>query len=675
MKNLKFLLVLIMASFLLTSCKNMNKVEASVQKASFKLQLLHFADIDGNEEIAIKALPNFSALINHFKKDAKLGSATLVLSSGDNIIPGPRFYAAEHKNISKITGSNEPGHLDIAFMNSFGTVASALGNHELDASFKEFLDALKPKSKSGANFSGAQFPYLSANIDFSTDEVTAKYIGKNGAFAKDLKGKLVAYTKTKVNNEIIGIVGATTPLLATITDTGTTKIYPQNYRGDIKSLAAKIQPSIDALMAEGINKIILLAHMQQIHIEKSLAPLLKGVDIIVAGGSNTRMGDSTDSLYPGDSHFAEDYPYVTKGADAAPVLIVNVDGDYKYLGRLVVDFNIDGEIIVDSLDKNLNGAWASTNANLSSLNAKPLAEAVRLHKALSEVINSQFGNLLGFTKVYLDGRRFKVRTEETNLGNLSADANLWYANKMAKEQVDISFKNGGGIRTDIGAAIVPPGATSAVATIYSPPKAKTQLKIPEGAITEGHLKAVLRFDNGLVTLSLSAAELKMILEHSVASSGLGKTPGAFAQIAGMSFSFDLNRQAGDRVRDINILDSKGKVKDRVAKNGKILGDAERSFRMVTLNFLANGGDAYPFAQLKNPQRRNLYKGRGYGEKKDFPAEYLNKDPNKNSSFSYTGGEQDALAEYLLANFATIKRAYNKVETPIAKDKRIRQLAH
>ena len=32
--------------------------------------------------------------------------------------------------------------------------------------------------------------------------------------------------------------------------------------------------------------------------------------------------------------------------------------------------------------------------------------------------------------LYLDGRRSQVRTQETNLGDLTADANLWYANLL-----------------------------------------------------------------------------------------------------------------------------------------------------------------------------------------------------------------------------------------------------
>ena len=61
--------------------------------------------------------------------------------------------------------------------------------------------------------------------------------------------------------------------------------------------------------------------------------------------------------------------------------------------------------------------------------------------------------------MYLDGRSSKVRTEETNLGNLSADANLWYANELSEKTVHLSLKNGGGIRTGIGSALVAPGVT------------------------------------------------------------------------------------------------------------------------------------------------------------------------------------------------------------------------
>ena len=162
--------------------------------------------------------------------------------------------------------------------------------------------------------------------------------------------------------------------------------------------------------------------MQQISVEMELITHLKDVDIVVAGGSNTRMGDKTDSLYGADSEFEMDYPYETMTATGMPALIVNVDGDYKYLGRLVVSFDADGYIIRKSLDRDINGAWASTEENAAAAGGKANKEIVALRDALQTVITAQYGNVMGYTNVYLDGRRSQVRTQETNLGDLSADA-------------------------------------------------------------------------------------------------------------------------------------------------------------------------------------------------------------------------------------------------------------
>ena len=59
------------------------------------------------------------------------------------------------------------------------------------------------------------------------------------------------------------------------------------------------------------------------------------------------------------------------------------------------------------------------------------------------------GNLFGKSSVFLEGRRNFVRTEETNLGNVTADASLWMARKL-DPAVAISIKNGGGVRSAMG---------------------------------------------------------------------------------------------------------------------------------------------------------------------------------------------------------------------------------
>ena len=630
--------------------------QKALENADFVLQLLHYADVDGNEEIALDAVDEFSALVNGFTTDPDWGSQSLVVSSGDIIIPGPRFFAAEQSAVRSVTGSNEPGHADIAIANALGVAAIAVGNHELDAGPGEFADAIQAEAGGGAEFSGSAFPFLSVNIDFSGDDDFS--IGNDGDDASTMGTQVANYATAMVNGERIGLVGASTPTLPNITTTGSLVVSGE---GGNAALAATIQPAIDALEAAGVDKIVLLAHMQQIAIEKDLATLLDGIDIIVAGGSNTRMGDSNDTLFEGDVAFDETYPFVTLDASDNPVLVVNVDGDYKYLGRLVVGFDGHGDIDLDTLDEYLNGSYASNSSVVAQIGGATIEGVTAVQNALTAVIEQQFSNVVGFSSVYLDGRRSQVRTQETNLGNLTADANLWYANVLSDEPVQISLKNGGGIRTEIGSAVRPAGSTNPADIVFTAPE----------NISEGNLRAVLRFDNGLVRLTVTAAELKDILEHAVSASEAGATPGQFPQVGGMSFTFSTSgapRTApgnGSRISELSV------GSEVVVSGGTIQGDPNRTFNLVTLNFLANGGDSYPFPDLSNPNRTNFYDGLGFGEETDFPDGNLSNDPGGNNTFSYTGGEQDALAEFLLMMHPS-NNPYNEAETPVSEDTRIIQ---
>ena len=640
----------------------------------FTLQLLHFADIDGDETAALENLDAFSALVAGFRNDPRYGANTIVVSSGDNSIPGPRYFAAEQRAVREITGSNEPGHADHVIMRHLGVVASAIGNHELDQGPAEFADAFIGDDLAPG------FPYLAANIDFSREDDLV--IGAAGADYTELAGHVAASTTVRIDGQLIGIVGATTPALDTITSVGRLAITGGGSGAD---LAAAIQPVVDALVERGVNKIVVLAHMQRIAIERELAELLSGVDIIVAGGSNTLLADADDELRPGD-RAVDTYPLQFRSPTGEPVLVVNVDGDYRYLGRLVVTFDDRGIIEVDALDRSLNGAWASTPANAAAVGGAPIPEVVAVRDALREVITTQFGNVVGYTDVYLEGGRAAVRTEETNLGNLTADANLWYANRLARRHVAVSIKNGGGIRTAIGQAIVPAGSAEYSDVVFNPP--------PNGGVSEGHLRATLRFDNGLVLLDVSAAELKDVLEHAVAAAAPGVTPGGFPQVAGLSFGYDPNATArvaaddgsvatpGARIQNLVVLDADGRgTRDVVVAGGSIQGDPDRTFRIVTLNFLANGGDGYPFPALASPNRSQLYAAVGYGDPDladdgvpDFPVEPQANDPGRNGGFSYTGGEQDALAEYLAAFHPTAGAAYRTVETARAEDRRVQDVS-
>ncbi len=652
------------------------KLDVTNVNDPFILQLLHASDQEAGV-LAIDDAPRFSAVLNALRNqdnnnDGKPDYAnTITLSSGDAYIPGLFLDASKDPSLAPLLGKVGQGRADIIIQNELGFQAIAFGNHEFDLGTGFIKSLIAPD---GA-YPGTKFPYLSSNLDFTKNTDLAGLVTADGQEASTIPNKIAKSTVITVGGEKIGVVGATTPTLARISSPGTVGILPTD-SADLNALAAEIQKSVDALTATGINKVVLLSHMQQISIEQQLAPLLTGVDIIMAGGSNTRLIDSNDILRSGDTKQG-DYPILTKSKNGEDVAIVNTDGNYKYVGRLVVEFDNSGKIIPTSINPNISGAYATDAAGVSRLKAENLVdpEIKQITDALRQVVIKQDSNVFGITNVFLNGTRSDVRTQETNLGNLTADANLAYAKRL-DPTVTVSIKNGGGIRNNIGSVFTPTGAVEAVKIA---PEGNPLSGKPNGGISQPDLQSSLSFNNAITLVTLTAEQLKSVIEHGVAGSTNTSTPGQFPQVSGISFSFDITKPAGQRVQTLAIVNEDGSIVDVVVKNGQLQGNKDRTFRTSTLGFLADGGDAYPFAEFikANPTLANRVDLIGETTTdlnlngKIDPAIDPAKFDLGRANFATSGTEQDAFAEYLLANFGT--KAFNIADVDFALDTRIQRL--
>jgi len=652
-----------------------------VDSETFTLQLLHSSDFEAGLE-ALADAPRFSAVLNAIKDDYP---NTLILSSGDNYIPSPFLFAGSDPSLNDTpVGDAGIGHADIEIHNQLGIQASTFGNHDFDLGTKEVQNIIEP---SGA-YRGTLFPYLSSNLDFSGDGDLSSQVTANGQELSTIPpGSLAGTAVITVNGEPIGIVGATTPLLPTIASSGNIQVSPENAT-DYDALAAKIQTAVDELTATGINKVILLAHMQQLTIERDeLAPRLRDVDIIVAGGSHTLLSDNTDYLRYGDTSGGV-YPILKTNADGKPIAIVNTAANFTYVGRLVVDFDENGILIPSSIDPNISGAYATDDTGVTAVGGTPDPEIVEITDALHAVIATQDGNIFGNTAVFLHGDRAFVRTEETNLGNLTADANLAYAQTVDKTTV-ISLKNGGSIRSNIGVISAADGGTDPDDFELLPPAANPEVGKLEGEVSQLDIKNSLRFNNGLTLFTITAEQLLQTIEHGVAGTTPGATPGQFPQIGGLKFSFDATLPVNQRVLSLVVVDNAGTI-DVVAKNGELVGEPNRTFRGVALNYLVDGGDGYPLSSFlnANPILFNridlLGEPDSNGDGVLNPEEDLNKNGIRDAAFAepfdgvanFTdfGSEQDALAEYFHQFFPTAENAFNQADTDPELDERIQNMA-
>lgn len=677
---------------------------ASDGTVAFTLQILHASDLEAGVG-AVDGAPNFAAIIDKLE-DSEANSVTI--SSGDNWIPSPFLNAGGDPSIKAVLQSvygrllpgsaddlrAEAGRTDISILNVIGVDATTFGNHEFDMGTTAIATIIAPDLRDSDDdevldqlrWLGADFPYLSANLDFTadpalkglyTDEILDSTAfgydpDHDGAIATD---ELAAIQSTRKiapaaiverGGEKIGIVGATTPILAQISSPGATTVKGAGAGSDdMAALAAVLQPVIDRLTAQGVDKIILAAHLQQIALEKDLVTRLSDVDVVIAGGSNTLLADAGDPLRPGDTA-VESYPIVTTNADGDAALVVNTGGDYSYVGRLVVGFDADGKVVADSIDPGSSGVYATTAEGVAAVwgGEDPFAEGSKgalvkeLTGGIGAVIAAKDGNLFGATDVFLEGRRAAVRTEETNLGNLSADANLWYA-RQTEPGVLVSIKNGGGMRDAIGAVVAVGGDARTL-----PPQANPAAGKAAGDVSQLDIETALRFNNGLTLMTLSAEQLKQVVEHGVAAAAPGATPGQFVQVAGLAFSFDPGQPAGARVKSLALSNEAGKVVEMLARDGKLVVDAGKPIRIVTLNFLVDGGDSYPFKDFvaADPAFAGRVELTGEGSGPVDPGA---------AAFAASGSEQDALAEYMAAHFA--ETPYAVADTPASLDQRIQDL--
>ncbi|MDX2271682.1 MAG: bifunctional metallophosphatase/5'-nucleotidase [Cyanobacteriota bacterium] len=594
----------------------------SASPAAFTVQILHAADQEAGVA-AIEDAPRFSSVVNGLLPQF---ANNLLLTSGDVIIPGPFFNA---------TG----GEADYVINTAIGFQAGALGNHEFD---------LGTNTLGGLIGDFVGFPYLSANLDFSTDSALSGLVVGDGQEASTIPNSLAKSTVITVNGETFGIVGITTPELRSISSPGGVGVAPDDWdssasSSQLSALASIVQPSIDQLTSQGIDKIIVLAHLQQLANEIGLAPLLRDVDVIIAGGSDTLLANPGERIR---TEFGKDpsgpYPLLYRTATGTPVAVVNTDREYRYVGRLVASFDANG--VLSAID-DLSGPYPTDDQGVAETgNAAPNSEVVAAVDEVEAILIEKDGNIFGSTTEFLNGERQSVRSEETNLGNLTADANLALA-QTVDPSTAVSIKNGGGIRASIGAVL--PGDDGE----RVPPLANELTGKEDGEISQLDIENALRFNNALSILTLTASELLEVVEHGVATAAPGATPGRFPQVGGIAFSFDPALPAGDRVISMALIDATGAVIEPIVANGVVV-DPGKTYRVVTLGFLADGGDDYPFPNYEATYNRV-----------DLVPE------DADTEFDTVGAEQNALAVYLEAI-----GTFEQPDVPASDDLRIQNLS-
>lgn len=303
--------------------------------------------------------------------------------------------------------------------------------------------------------------------------------------------------------------------------------YVQNV--DFKDPAPIVNDLAKQLRDQGAKIVVVLAHMgaftnngQTTGNLVDFANQVHGVDAIFGGHTHSKVTTKVNNI---------------------PVGIAMSSG-YGYID-LKVTLNPDGTVTPGDMDWNDDYDLYHTSSPVVDPDVKAIVDQAQ------KDVGPIFDQVLGTADVDLTRTQSAKPYGDSNLGD--------WTSEVTKDAVkaDFGFGNNGGLRIDI----------------------------PKGNITEGTMYTLMPFDNTIVTMSMTGAQVKTVLEQAVQDGGKG------IQVAGLTFKYDPSKPSMQRVFDMKKSDG-----TPVDMNAKYL--------VATNNFMGTGGDG--FKEFTDPDVQKSY---------------------------------------------------------------------
>ena len=370
---------------------------------------------------------------------------------------------------------------DILAYNLMGYDAVTFGNHEFDGTYDKLQNQI----------SLALFPFVSSNIKTSD----GSYLGGN------------QYIVKKYDGFTVGVFGITTLRTKSIAS-------PDGSLTFVNEIDAA-REAVDILRnREKVDIVIGLTHMGDVkeaddHITSpELAAAVHGIDIIIDGHSHSFM---ENPIQVGDTF----------------IVSANEGGKFIGQGRLSIQ---NGEIV--------DGYWKPVPIG-------PDAEVVAMLAPYIEESEASLKEVVGeATDTFIFGNRLP-RYEETAIGDMICDANVWYFRSVMNQNIDFAFHNGGNIRAEL----------------------------PKGQLTREQILTVLPFENYLYIVSLKGSEIQELFDFiATVPQGAGGFPQFSKEVR---YAIDV---ANQRISNLTI--------------GGAPIDPNKTYRFCTNDYILEGGDGY-----------------------------------------------------------------------------------
>jgi 5'-nucleotidase len=515
----------------------------SARAQQFRVKIIAFNDLHGNlespgtfraspqsPEVPVGGIDFLSGYVAHLKSE---NPDNIVVSAGDLTGASPLVSTLFH-------------HEDtIETANRLGLSLNAVGNHEFDQGLPELLryqnggcSTLDPNTCKGTltgtpvPFEGAKFQYLAANV-FST--ATGKTIFPAYAI-RTWHGVKVAF---------IGLTLKDTPTI----------VVPSSIRGlRFDDEAATINASVRQLRAQGVQSFVVLIHQGGFQSTKGPRDINACAGDLSSYPIRTivsQLDDAVSLVISGHTH--EAYICQLPNRSGRKIAVTSASS----YGRVLTDI----DLTLDTKSKRI-AAIAAHNILVDRTNSAIQPDAAirsivdRYAAIAAPIANRKVGTITA------DIRK-PGEEGEWPIGDLITDAQLEATASPDTGGAIAAFTNNGGIRKGLAYSL--PGMS-------------------DGQVTYGELFTAQPFQNNLVTMTLTGAQIKTALEQQFKGCALGSPPGEPAPAnnrmlqVSASFAYTWSRSAPpcNKVTTIKI-------------NGAAI-DPTAKYRITVNNLLADGGE-------------------------------------------------------------------------------------
>lgn len=424
-------------------------------------------------------------------------------------------------------------------LNALGLDVSSVGNHEFDEGTTELLRMQNGGCHPVAGCYFPDQPYEGADFQWLAANVIRK---DNGTTL------LPATTVKIVNGARIGFIGMT--LKATPTLVSPAGVATVDFRDEVET--ANLQAA--ALKKRGVEAIVVLIH--EGGYQTGLFGQCLGISEPIAGLA-ARMSPDIDLIVSGHTH----QPYVCSIPDPAgkPRLVTSA-ADY---GRAITETNL----VIDRRTSDVDRAKTTAVNHLNVRTVAPDPAQTAIIAKWSTLAGPIKNTVVGSHVEDILGDASGNRGIETPMGSLVADSILYGTAGPTKGNAQIAFMNIGGVRASLRLA---PTGTESI-----------------GQITYQEAYAISPFGNLLVTVDMTGDQIRQVLEQQYQPvPARGSRPMlALGVSEGFTYTWDATAPQGSRV-----------VSGSMKLNGVPL-DLAATYRVGTLNFLADGGDLFTAFKL------------------------------------------------------------------------------